>query len=119
MTAQQRWAIAVLVTLLVSPLLAAPPIADTCETALPIAFEPVAGSTMGAGADGDASCGTSKLSPDVWYRFTPTAAARLVASTAGSSFDTVVSAHRSCPPPTSGELACNDNGAGLQAAASF
>jgi len=65
------------------------------------------GCTSGATNDGNASCGTSDASPDVWYTFTAPATGLISVDTLGSSYDTVLSIHEPGTPNTS--LACNDD----------
>ncbi len=65
------------------------------------------GCTSGATNDGNASCGTSDTSPDVWYEFTAPATGKISVDTIGSAYDTVLSIHAEGVPNTS--LACNDD----------
>jgi len=65
------------------------------------------GCTSGATNDGDASCGSSNSSPDVWYTFTAPETGKVSVDTIGSTLDTVLSIHAAGTPNTS--LVCNDD----------
>jgi len=68
----------------------------------------IQGTTFAATTDGNATCGSSGSSPDVWYRFTANCDAGVVFSTQGASYDTVMSLHAG----TCGnlvEVGCNDD----------
>ncbi|GJQ29449.1 MAG: hypothetical protein HBSAPP03_13330 [Phycisphaerae bacterium] len=84
---------------------------DACASAL--AYTPgtsAMGVTIGTANDGQASCGTSNTSPDVWYRMVANCTGTLRIDTCGSAFDTVLSVHGgACPGTTSNQLACNDD----------
>jgi cytochrome c peroxidase len=67
------------------------------------------GNLGGATRDGGASCGLSGTSSDVWYRYLAGGEGTLVVSLAGSTYDTVLSAHRSAPGTVENEIACNDD----------
>lgn len=82
---------------------------DACENASVAENGVYYGTTANATNDGVASCGSSSSSADVWYSFTPAFDGPLTVTTCGSSFDTVLSVHTSCPGDTDNELACNDN----------
>lgn len=93
------------------------PVNDAVAGATRIGYETALGTTAGATADGLPGCATA--SPDVWFRFTAPADGLVVASTAGSSFDTVLSVHPA-PPAEPGEtIACSDDAVGLQSAVAF
>ena len=90
---------------------------DDCAAAAAIGTGTFTGSTAGAGNDGNASCGTSDSSPDVWFLFTAPAAGTYDFNTFGSSFDTVLSLYDGCDDGNgrSMELACSDDAAGSSA----
>jgi cytochrome c peroxidase len=93
----------------------APPSPDLCAAAQPVCPGVVfAGTTVGANNDGSAACGSSSTSPDVWFHYTPSGSGTLTISLAGSSFDTVLSAHAGCPGTTANQIACNDDVGGFR-----
>jgi protocatechuate 3,4-dioxygenase beta subunit len=92
---------------------------DDCAAALPISFGAYAGGTLEATNDGEASCGASLASPDVWYRFTAAESGRVVVETTSASFDTVVSVHDSCPGTMANQIICEDDASGLLSAVGF
>ncbi|MBP7933541.1 MAG: hypothetical protein KA354_02730 [Phycisphaerae bacterium] len=79
---------------------------DNCASAAAVGDGSTQGTTLGASADGTATCGGSDGSPDVWYTYTASCTAPLEINTCGSGFDTVVSVYGSCGGT---ELACGDN----------
>jgi len=86
---------------------------DACASATVISDGTVSGSTTGATADGSSSCGTSDASPDVWFRYTASAAGLVTFDTHGSAYDTVLSLHGDCPGGAGDvELACSDDTGG-------
>jgi 5-hydroxyisourate hydrolase-like protein (transthyretin family) len=91
------------------------PANDACESAIPIGLGTYTGSTAGATNDGSA-CGASMLSPDVWFLYEPASGSRVktIFDTVGSSFDTVLSIHGSCPGTIDNQYICNDDYYGLQ-----
>ncbi|MHC5113662.1 MAG: hypothetical protein ACYTGP_04450 [Planctomycetota bacterium] len=89
--------------------------ADLCENATPITVGSYAGSTIGADSDGEASCGASADSPDVWYRYTADEHGVVTVSTCASGFyDTVLSLHTGCPGTSANMVSCNDDTCGLR-----
>jgi hypothetical protein len=66
------------------------------------------GTTIGAGADSEGSCGQTAESPDVALRFRALQAGPICARTAGSAFDTVLYVRTACDDPDS-EVGCNDD----------
>jgi hypothetical protein len=73
------------------------------------------GSTTGMTDDGDATCGSSANTRDVWFKYRADEDCLLLASTCdGANYDTVLSAHSACPGTEGNELACNDDACGLQ-----
>jgi len=96
------------------------PANDRCADATPIGVGTVVGSTGGATNDGQASCGGSFFSPDVWFRFQAPSTGNYSADTFGSDYDTVLSVHDGgCPGTTSNQEACNDDVYGLGSAVGF
>jgi len=95
------------------------PANDDCAGATAIGLGMVSGNTTDATPDGNASCGYSELSPDVWFRFTPPTSGTYHASTFGSDYDTVLSVHDACPGTLDNEINCSDNGTGLQSVMPF
>jgi hypothetical protein len=87
---------------------------DACSTAATHAVGSTSvGSLAGASNDGQASCGSSGSASDAWYAITPGQTGYLRLDTCGSSFDTVLSVHTSCPGNLGNQIACNDdNGIG-------
>lgn len=83
---------------------------DTCATAhvVPAAGGLFTGNTTGLVNDYTAVCGSGAGSPDAAFELTLTGRSRVVASTEGSSYDTVLHIHRD--PCTSAELHCDDDG---------
>ncbi|MGE3107384.1 MAG: GC-type dockerin domain-anchored protein [Phycisphaerales bacterium] len=84
---------------------------DRCEFARVVGNGVHSGNTAHATNDGQATCGTSNLTPSVWYKYTAIASAPLTISTCGSSFDTVLSVYdtNSCPSGTGLQVQCNDD----------
>ncbi|HQN95326.1 MAG TPA: carboxypeptidase-like regulatory domain-containing protein [Thermoanaerobaculales bacterium] len=77
------------------------------------------GDSSAATNDGQASCGASMLSPDVWFRYVAAASGQVAVDTLGSSYDTVLSVHTACPGTFANQLECNDDIQGLQSGVSF
>jgi hypothetical protein len=73
----------------------------------------VFGDTTDASNDGQAGCGSSWSSPDVWFRFTAPFDGLFFATTNGSGFDTVLSTHEGCPGTLANQIDCNDDSYGL------
>ncbi|HZW06183.1 MAG TPA: GC-type dockerin domain-anchored protein [Phycisphaerales bacterium] len=75
------------------------------------------GNTAGAAVDGNASCGSSTGSPDVWYVHVADRTGNIIAHTNGSAYDTVLSAQVGC---NGAQLACDDDaGDGANSRISF
>jgi hypothetical protein len=72
------------------------------------------GTTVGATHDGQASCGSSGSSPDVWYYYEPLGNGYLTIRLCGSAYDTVLSVHGGCPGTTANEIVCNNDSCGAQ-----
>jgi hypothetical protein len=101
-----------------------PPANDACSAATVVGATPFLQTlrtdfATTAPSDPDTVCGTGQDSNSVWYSFTPPAGGVVGLSTAGSSYDTVVTAFTgSCG--TLAPVACNDDtGGGRQSAVAF
>jgi hypothetical protein len=81
------------------------PEGETCQNAIEL-LASHGGCTTGRTADGTATCGNSNSSPDVWYTYTAPCTGPYAFSTAGSSYDTVLSMYASCGGV---QLGCNDD----------
>jgi hypothetical protein len=92
------------------------PANETCGTATWLADGVnVDGNTTGTTDDGDATCGGAANSPDLWYRYRPSAAGNVTFTTCDSvaSYDTVVSVFTgTCGALT--QVGCNDDSCGLR-----
>jgi len=89
---------------------------DTCLTpfTIPSTGGLFTGSTVGMINDYGASCGSGAASPDVAFSFTLPATKHVVATTDGSTYDTVLYFFMgSCASGT--DIACDDDGAGSAA----
>jgi hypothetical protein len=101
------------------PALAAPPPNDDFDNAIVIPtlpFQDTQDTTDATTAPDDPDC--VGRAHTVWYRFIPTTDATIVANTAGSNYDTTLSAYTG----TRGSLiqiACNDDAIGLQSRIQF
>ena len=95
------------------------PANDDCADAIEIGFGSFAGSTLAATNDGEASCGSSLFSPDVWFKLSIPATQTVFVDTLGSTFDTVLSVHTACPGTIGNQLVCNDDVFGSASAVSF
>ncbi len=97
------------------------PANDDCAAAFDLSpGQTAAGDTSDATQDGQASCGASLFSNDVWFKVTAAETAVLYADTFGSGFDTVLSVHHGgCPGTLDNQLRCNDDAFGLASAVSF
>lgn len=82
---------------------------DSCAEAAGIGIESINGSTRGAPRSGDSDCGRSGNSPSHWFRFSAETATRVMVSTCGSDFDTVLSVYPGCPGEEDNEITCNDD----------
>ncbi len=92
-----------------------PPANDFCSNATPVGNGSFLGTTLQAGGEGDASCGSSISSADVYYAYTNSCSGAVRADTIGSSFNTVLSVHSACPAGTGNQLACSDDAVGTDA----
>ncbi|MBN2561984.1 MAG: S8 family serine peptidase [Phycisphaerae bacterium] len=82
---------------------------DACQDAEAACPGTYTGSTSGLSSDGDASCGSSGSSPDIFYKYKPATNGTLTVDLCDSSYDTVVSVHTGCPATTGNELGCDDD----------
>ncbi len=97
----------------------AQPANDSCAVVsgggfdIPAAGGTVNGTTALATVDGDCSCDGGTAGRDVYYRFTPSASGTWRLSLCGgTTIDTVVSVHTSCPADASTQIACDDDSCG-------
>lgn len=96
------------------PALAAPPPNDDFDNAIVIPalpFQDTQDTTEATTAPDDPDC--VGRAHTVWYRFTPTVDATIVAHTAGSDYDTTLSAYTGTRGSLT-QIACNDDAIGLQ-----
>lgn len=96
------------------PALAQPPPNDDFDNAIVITslpFQDTQDTTEATTAPDDPEC--VGQGPTVWYRFTPSADASIVAHTAGSDYDTTLSAYTGTRGSLT-QIACNDDAIGLQ-----
>ena len=93
---------------------------DNCASAASISDgETLTGSTLGTNTDGASGCGFNTAN-DVWFTYSQACTGDVTISTAGSSFDTVLSAHSACPGSAANQIVCNDDFAGtLQSSITF
>ena len=106
--------VAAALTLGAQPALAAPPANDDFDNAIVIGalpFQDTQDTTEATTAPDDPDC--VGRAHTVWYRFTPTADATIVAHTAGSDYDTTLSAYTGTRGSLT-QIACNDDAIGLQ-----
>lgn len=92
---------------------------DACQNAPTVGEGLFFGDTGTASQDGEASCGSSLFSPDVWFRFVAPRADTFFVDTVGSDFDTVISVHTACPGTLQNEVVCNDDTFGTASLVSF
>ncbi|MCH8966097.1 MAG: S8 family serine peptidase [Planctomycetes bacterium] len=87
---------------------------DSCSQAQPVCPDIFyTGSTVGVLADGDAACGNSGDSPDVYYSYIPLTDGELTVSLcAGTDYDAVLSIHTGCPASADNQAACDDDHCG-------
>lgn len=86
------------------------PINNACADAIDICPGEYYGNTVGATNDGEASCGTSNASKDVWFRYEPRFSGLAVIDTCDSEYDTAIGVYASCPGTLLTELECDDDG---------
>ncbi len=111
-----RTAVLALVALMVSP--CESQTNDDCMDAFVAVIDTYTGDTFTATSDGEADCGASAGSGDVWYQYTAADDGLLTVSACGSGFDTVLSLHSECPGTPGNQIACNDDACGLQSTVS-
>jgi 5-hydroxyisourate hydrolase-like protein (transthyretin family) len=92
------------------------PANDDCSDALSVVDGTWVGDTTTASNDGEATCGSSLDSPDVWFRYVAGSSGWLGIDTIGSSYDTVLSVHSECPGACANQLACIDDAVALHSA---
>lgn len=86
------------------------PANNICSAATVIGNGSFAGTTVNATNDGNATCGASTTTRDVWYSYTATCTGVLTVNTCtAASYDSVISVHTGCPGTTSNQLSCNDD----------
>lgn len=98
---------------------------DGCSVALNINVGTYTGTTATAAADGDtAGCIQSDISPDRYYRYTPSVSGLLTVSTCAmgqppdqcgtefANYDGLLSIHSGCPATTANSVGCDDDGCG-------
>ncbi|MBI4493220.1 MAG: IPT/TIG domain-containing protein [Chloroflexi bacterium] len=87
-----------------------PPSNDSFASASTLSVPGTAsGGTLGAFTeDGEPTPSCASIGKTVWYRLTPGTSGVLTASTAGSSFDTVLAVYSGASLATLGQLACDD-----------
>lgn len=92
---------------------------DLCGNATPISCgDTVAGSTVGATADGVGTCGTSNTAPGVWYKVVGTGSTIIASTCSQASYDTKISVFSGA----CGALTCvsgNDDFCGLRSQVEF
>ena len=87
-----------------------PPASDSCGNALTMTEgQTITGATNFATTDGNASCGASSATRDVWYAYRAPCTGILTVDSSGSGYDTVLSAHSGCPGTTANQITCNDD----------
>jgi len=96
-----------------------PPSNDDCENAFVVGLGSYAGETNDATNDGEAVCGASLNSPDVWYRFVAPEHGHVIAEATYSMYDTVLSVHSECPGTMTNQIVCNDDTVGVTARVQF
>jgi hypothetical protein len=99
----------------------AQPANDTCANATPVSTGAITGTTAGATNDGQATCGASASSADVYYVFSAPATCTFEVTTCdgGTFYDSVVSVHSACPATTGNQITCNDDTCGLLSRVTF
>ncbi|MEM7163984.1 MAG: hypothetical protein AAF581_00885 [Planctomycetota bacterium] len=90
---------------------------DDCTSAEIVSNGTTLSTLLGATNDGDAACGSSQSSPDVWFSYTATCTGTAFINTCGTNdtggvnqgMDTVLSVHTACPGTSGNQLDCNDD----------
>lgn len=83
-----------------------PPPNDNCSSAQAVSDGQVSGIQWTATSDGNATCGSSTGSPDVWYAYTATCSDHLRIKLVSGNYSPVVSVHSACPGTTGNQLGC-------------
>ncbi len=88
------------------------PANDDCPNATAYSAGTTIGGCMGGATnDGEATCGASGTSGDVWFHLVAPSSGLLRINTCGSAFDTVLSVHTGCPGTIANQVACDDDSA--------
>lgn len=90
---------------------------DSCFSAEVVTDGTTNGTLIGATNDGDATCGSSTGSPDVWFQYTAPCTGTAFINTCGTNdtggvnagMDTVLSIHGGCPGDATNQIECNDD----------
>lgn len=86
------------------------PANDDVANAFHVAPGEYRGTTASATNDGDATCGSSSNSPDVWYHYVAREEGWLILDTCGSDFDTVLTVYSNDSGEIGNDVACDDDG---------
>lgn len=96
--------------------------ADSCEAAYTMTGSTMTGCTLEASPDLVPLCGAAvgtATGKGVWVRYVPTQTGAATFTTLGSSFDTVLSVHSTCPTTAADPvITCNDDTTGIGNASS-
>ena len=88
-------------------------IPDLCASALTVCPGSISDTTVNRNNDGSASCGSSDVTPDLWYSYTPDSSATATFSLCtGTPYDAVLAVYSACPGTVASELGCDDDGCG-------
>jgi hypothetical protein len=95
-----------------------PPVNDGCDNATYVEDGLHTFNTLGAGTDGPLVTGCSMPENDIWFRYQPKCTGTVIVSLCLSTdFDTVLAIYDTntcvCPPATSDQIACDDDGCGF------
>jgi len=88
---------------------------DNCNGAtpafpgVPVSFCNIAATTDGPAEPACLSGGSSQISSDLWFRYTPLSSGRWTVQTCGSTFDTRLAVYPNCPVGAGTVLACADD----------
>src|SRR6185369_17270870 len=83
---------------------------DTCAGAFTVGQGQFHGCTTHCTVDGASTCGNNATpGPDVWYRFVASATGAMSIDTQGSTLDTILSVHSTCPGTVANSIVCNDD----------
>lgn len=93
------------------------PVNDSCANAIPIGEGTTHGTLVDATHDGEADCGSTSSSADVWYQYGAATGGMLIVSSCGTNdmggqdqgIDTVLSMHSECPGTVLNQLDCDDD----------